>query len=135
MSGGRSILDYFGRFNVIEAVIGFVEAVRYKDLEGYKITLPRFEFEDVQEKYGDHHWSMRDVEAVLNAYRIPTYAYGFDENETWVHVPQRQARFAEYLLLRAGAPVIMDTVDGRNAGWAGNPAHGGEMPARWDDRE
>jgi hypothetical protein len=31
--------------------------------------------------------------------------------------------------------VIMDVVDARNVGWAGNPAHGGEMPARWDDRE
>jgi hypothetical protein len=39
---------------------------------------------------------------------------------------------AEYLLLRAGAPVVT-TFDHRNAAWASK--HGGALPPAWRDRK
>lgn len=136
--GGRFVLDYLGGFNVIEHLLGLINGIRHGDMIGHKITLPRLEFEDVRERYSypenGRHWNMNDVREILHAYHIPTYALGFDESTTFCHVPKRQARWAEYLLARAGCPVAMATVDSRNQQWASNPKHGGQMPTRWEDR-
>lgn len=135
--GGRFVFDYLGQFNLFQGVVNLVRSALAGDMEGHTISLPRYEFDDVRETtgYTGSHWNMRMLMDTLTPYHVAVIAYGFDESSTWCKVPLRQARFAEYLLLRAGAPVQMATVDARNAAWAANPAHGGTMPARWDDRE
>jgi hypothetical protein len=45
------------------------------------------------------------------------------------HVNARQARFAEYLLLRAGLPLVGGLIDPRNAAAADHE----EMPAQWQE--
>jgi len=123
--------------NLIQGIVNLVRSALAGDMEGHTITLPRYEFDDVREKTGyiGSHWNMQMVMDTLKPYHVAVIAYGFDESSTWCKVPLRQARFAEYLLLRAGAPVQMATVDPRNQQWAANPAHGGALPSRWDDRE
>ena len=132
----RYLPDYLGRFNLLQDAINLLKALWAGDLEGHIIRLPRFELDGVREEHGytGDFWNMGDVMRTLRAYHIQVIGYGYTENDTWIRVPQRQARWAEYLLIRAGAPVIMSTVDGRNVAWASNPAHGGRMPTRWDDR-
>ena len=130
-------MDYLGGLNPIQGIVNLIRSALAGDLEGHTITLPRYEFDDVREAidYTGAHWNMQMIMDTLKPYHVAVIAYGFDESSTWCKVPLRQARFAEYLLARAGAPVQMATVDARNAAWAANPAHGGQMPGRWDDRE
>ena len=78
---------------------------------------------------------MGDTKRLVESYHVTCYWHGFNEQYIWTHVKQEQARWAEYLLYRAGTPVIMSTVDERNAGWAANPAHGGHMPGRLEISE
>ena len=135
--GGRFIFDYLGGLNLFQGIVNLARSAMAGDMEGHTIALPRYEFDDVRNStgYTGSHWNMRMVMDTLTPYRVAVIAYGFDESSTWCKVPLRQARFAEYLLARAGAPVQMATVDERNAAWAAKPAHNGQMPPRWDDRE
>ena len=124
-----------GRLNLIDLVEGWVRGALAGDIVGHRIALPYPESSWWEENPDIPYWCMGDVKRLLGDYHIYTYAHGFDENEIWTHCKQKQARWAEYLLQRAGAPVIMAEVDGRNVGWATDAKHGGAMPARWDDRE
>lgn len=124
-----------GPLNLIDLVEGWIRGALAGDIVGHRIALPHPQSDWWDENPGVQFWNAGDTKRLLESYHIYTYAHGFDDTEIWFHVLQRQARWAEYLLQRAGAPVIMDTVDGRNVAWAANPVHGGKMPGRWDDRE
>ena len=73
------------------------------------------------------------VESILRRYRIHAYGrsvkHSGDEWERSFHVNARQARFAEYLLLRAGIPLVGGLIDPRNAAAADHE----EMPAQWQE--
>lgn len=139
MADKRNVLDYLGFLNVLDWLEGLIMAFRYDDLSPHRIALhhPADEdwWDEQEQQNGVRFWNMRDVMDLLTEYHITYFWHGYNSEEIWLHVPQRQARWAEYLLIRAGAPVIMSTVDGRNVAWASNPAHGGRMPTRWDERE
>ncbi|MGB5049874.1 MAG: hypothetical protein WBO46_13115 [Caldilineaceae bacterium] len=139
MADKRGILDYLGFMNWIDWLEGLVMAFRYDDLSPHRIALhhPADEdwWDEQEQQNGVRFWNMRDVMNLLTDYHITYFWHGYNSQEIFLHVPQRQARWAEYLLLRAGAPVIMGAVDGRNQQWANDPKHGGQMPTRWDDRE
>lgn len=70
-------------------------------------------------------------ESILRRYRIHAYGRSIavhDGNQLRsFHVNARQARFAEYLLLRAGIPLVGGLVDPRNAAAADLE----DMPAQW----
>ena len=73
------------------------------------------------------------VESILRRYRIHAYGRSVkragDEWERSFHVNARQARFAEYLLLRAGIPLVGGLIDPRNAAAADLE----DMPAQWQE--
>lgn len=128
--------DALGMFNLIDWLEGLVRGVAYGDVSPHRITLPHPDSDWWEQNEGTtQRWFLNDVRQLLDGYHVTTYWHGFNDLHIWTHVKQEQARWAEYLLIRAGAPVLMDTVDGRNQQWASNPAHGGQMPARWDERE
>ena len=139
MADKRNVLDYLGFLNVLDWLEGLIMAFRYDDLSPHRIALhcPFDEdwWDEQEAQNGVRFWNMSEVRRLLESYHIPCFWHGYNSEEIYTHVPRRQARWAEYLLLRAGAPVIMSTVDGRNQQWASNPAHGGRMPTRWDERE
>lgn len=139
MADRRGILDYLGFMNWLDWLEGLVMAVRYDDLSPHRIALhhPADEdwWDEQEQQNGVRFWNMREVMNLLTDYHITYFWHGYNSQEIWLHVPKRQARWAEYILQRAGAPVIMDTVDGRNVAWAANPKHDGKLPTRWDDRE
>ena len=124
-----------GPLNVIDLVEGWVRGIAYGDVSPHRLALPHPDSDWWEQNPGVRFWNLNEMRETLNDYHIYSYQIGFNEQEIWCHVPNKQSRWAEYVLLRAGCPVQMATVDGRNAGWAANPAHGGLMPARWDDRE
>ena len=73
------------------------------------------------------------VESILRRYRIHAYGRSIAVQDGTqlrsFHVNARQARFAEYLLLRAGLPLVGGLIDPRNAAAADHE----EMPARWQE--
>ena len=73
------------------------------------------------------------VESILRRYRIHAYGRSIAVRDgaqlRSFHVNARQARFAEYLLLRAGLPLVGALIDPRNAAAADHE----EMPAQWQE--
>lgn len=130
-----SWIDKLGFLNWIDWVEGLVRGAAYGDVTPHRITLHHPESDWWEENPGVPFWNMGDTKRLLESYHVTCFWHGFNDLYIWTHVKQDQARWAEYLLYRAGAPVIMTTVDSRNVTWASNPAHGGKMPGRWDDRE
>ena len=130
----RALDDLLGAINLIDWLEGIFRGALAGDIDGHRIALPHPE-SSFWEENSCAPWSLNQMRALLDGYHIATYGRGFNSEEIWVHVPLRQARWAEYILQRAGAPVAMATVDERNAEWAANPAHNGQMPTRWADRE
>ena len=72
-------------------------------------------------------------ESILRRYRIHAYGRSIAVHDgaqlRSFHVNARQARFAEYLLLRAGLPLTSPLLDPRNAAAADHE----EMPAQWQE--
>lgn len=72
-------------------------------------------------------------ESILRRYRIHAYGRSIQERNghefRHFYVNARQARFAEYLLLRAGIPLANALIDPRNAAAADHE----EMPAQWQE--
>jgi hypothetical protein len=71
------------------------------------------------------------VESILRRYRIHAYGRSIAVHDGHqlrsFHVNVRQARFAEYLLLRAGLPLVGELIDPRNVAAADLE----DMPAQW----
>lgn len=131
-------LDHLGPFlNVTDWLEGLVKGIYYGDLNPVRVTLPHPESDWWEENPDVRMWSYNEILRLLNSYNVTVFWRGFDYDHIWGHVKRKQARWAEYILHRAGAipPVTMQTVDGRNVGWATNPAHGGKLPTRWADRQ
>ena len=134
MAGWGVVDDLLGAVNLIDWVEGIIRGAMAGDIVGHRIALPHPE-SSYWEENQVMPWSLNQMRDLLAGYHVVTFGRGFNSAEIWVYVKREQARFAEYLLARAGAPVSMELVDGRNAGWAANRAHGGQMPGRWDDRD
>ncbi len=133
MAGWGIIDDILGTFNLIDWVTGIIHGLTRGDISGHRIALPHPDADFWKERnaQGMEPWSLNDVRRLLDSYHVTTYRRGFNSQEIWIHVARRQARWAEYLLRTAGAPVIMDSVDPRNATYA---ARRTTMPPRWDDQ-
>lgn len=73
------------------------------------------------------------VESVLRRYRISCYGRSMcirNGNEfRSFHVNARQARWAEYVMLRAGVPLVGGLIDPRNAAAADKE----ELPPQWQE--
>lgn len=124
-----------GPLNLIDLVEGWIRGAAYGDVTPHRIALAHPDSDWWEKNPGAPFWNLTQMRNTLNGYRVYSFQIGFNEEEIWCHVPNRQARWAEYILLRAGCPFLSTTVDPRNVAWANNPAHGGQMPARWEDKE
>lgn len=126
-----------GPLNLLDWAEGLVRAIAYQDLNPVRITLPHPEGPYWEDNPDVPFWNYNDVLRLLDQYQIEVFWRGFNDMEIWGHVKQKQARFAEYILMRAGAmpPATMQVIDERNPGWANDPRHNGQLPPRWDERE
>ena len=69
-------------------------------------------------------WNGAQVETLLNCYGVAVYwrDYGHGKDTKGLHVPKAQAVWADYILRRAGAPMV---------GPALSKVNPGPMPAEW----
>ena len=116
----NTLLDILDLFNLIDRLEGLVMGLVYGDM-GRTVKV---EHTDGQ--------TGADWEALLKRYHVVIYGRRVTSKHLLFRVKAKQARWAEYLLLRAGAPVV-PTFDHRNAGWAGRHTPGA-LPPAWRDR-
>jgi len=74
-------------------------------------------------------WSGAEIERELRRLHIGLCGRNFDADHLYFFVKRDQARWAEYVLRRAGVPVLT-VIDERNAAWAEGK---GAVPG-WDAR-
>ena len=75
-----------------------------------------------------------EVESILRRYGIRIWGRGFtDSDEIEILVKRSQARWAEYLLCRAGIPLTSPLLDPSNASLQNHHPEGA-MPTPWDER-
>ena len=123
-----SLMDFIddfiaGPLDLIDKLEGILSGIRHRDM-GRQFAIPR------ADKGGAHN--LASVEEILGRYQIAVYGRGFDSKNMYFLVKNRQAVWAEYILLRSGVTLMTDTVDGRNVGWAAR--HTGPPPA-WKDKK
>lgn len=63
-------------------------------------------------------WNGQMVEGLLGCYGVKVWDRGASGEELYFCVKRRQAKWAEYVLLRAGVPVTSVLKESRNTGWA-----------------
>ena len=133
MDAGRELYTAVaGRLNLLDLLEGLIRGVLVGDIVGHRIALPYPESSWWEENPDIPYWCMGDVKRLLGDYHIYCYGHGFDENEIWTHCKQKQARWAETLLLTAGVPILSPSLDPQSVAWAAGRV---AMPARWDDRD
>ena len=59
-------------------------------------------------------WRGIDIERLLRSYGVKVWDRGLAGDDLYFCVKRRQARWAKYLLLRAGVPVTRTVIDPRN---------------------
>jgi hypothetical protein len=60
-------------------------------------------------------WEVGDIQALLLRYGIKLWGVGYWNNEFYFRVKTRQAHWAQYVLLRAGVPLLHGWLDGSRA--------------------
>lgn len=115
--------DFFGPLNVIDILEGFLRGLFYGDM-GYTFHIRR------GDKGGKH--SLTEAREILHERGVDTFWFGFDAQKMYFRVKNRQAKWAEYTLLRSGVELLNPAFDNRNAAWAGQAKHGGQPVKSWE---
>ncbi len=136
------LLDTIAHLDVVDPVDGFLSTFRYADWKGaYRragivgivgefiasLTAINCWTVWVQRHAG---WSGVEVEELLGRHGVRIWGRGFVGERIFFRVKKRQARWAEYLLLRRGVPVTNKPFDSRNLDYADRYAPGSEPPTR-----
>lgn len=123
MSATMDFLDEFvlGPLNLIDRFEGILRGITYGDM-GTEITICR------SDKGGS--FSLNEVRLLLKGYGVDTFGRRFDSQNMYIRVKNRQARWAEYVLLHAGVELLNPAFDHRNASYAAKHPPGW-MPRPW----
>jgi hypothetical protein len=113
-------LDLFDLFNAIDRVHGWVMGAVY----GGGTHTFRIERDD--------HNTGADYEAMLRKRGVVVFGRRVTTKMLIFKVKGRQARWAEHILSRAGAPIVSRQVDKSNTG--ASERHAGALPPAWRDR-
>lgn len=111
----------YGPLNYVDRIEGLIKAAKYYD-SGYRFAIQR------QDKGGEH--SLSQVEELLNTYGIAVFCRTFDANNHYFRVKNRQAEWAEYLMLLKGVELQGPLLNELNAYYAAK-APIGWMPQPW----
>lgn len=114
-------IDLLDIFNFIDRVQGVVMGAYYSGgVHTFKI-----EHEDRR--------VAQDFENMLARRGVAVFGRRITGKHLIFSVKTRQARWAEHILIRAGAPIVSRTVDKSNSG--ASERHGGQLPPAWADRK
>ena len=123
-------IEFIASLNVIDYLDGFLSTFQYADWRGaFKshgidglideflacLTSSNCWTIQVSRHCG---WSGAQIEKLLGRYGVRVWGRGFNGDEIYFRVKERQARWAEYLLMRRGIPVTSPPYDPRNANYA-----------------
>ena len=114
-------LDFLDMFNVTDRVQGWVMGAYY----GGGVHTFRIEHNPAN--------TGADYEAMLKRRGVAVFGRRVTGKLLIFSVKARQARWAEHILVRAGAPIVSRQVDKSNAG--ASERHGGQLPPAWRDRK
>ncbi|MBI4789028.1 MAG: hypothetical protein HY782_18505 [Chloroflexi bacterium] len=78
----------------------------------------------------DSGWSGIEIERLLFRYGVRVWGRGFLDDRLFFRVKKRQARWAEYVLLRCAAPIAGAPFDSRNYDYAERHEPGAEPVSR-----
>lgn len=115
-----NFLDLLDMFNIIDRVQGAVMGAYY----GGGVHTFKIEHED--KRVG------QDFEDMLRKRGVAVFGRRVTGKHLIFNVKARQARWAEHILTRAGAPIVSKQVDASNNG--ASERHGGQLPPAWVDR-
>ena len=138
-------LDVLASFDLLSRVEGFISTFIHADWKGavrsagpagvagefarsltganrWKFWVPR-----------DAGWSGVEIERFLRKYGVVVWDRGFVGNDYFFCVKERQANWAEYLLLRRGIPITGSLYNPANRTYGEQHAPGDAPPA-WADR-
>ena len=118
-----------GPMNLIDRLEGLLTGLYFQDA-GHTFTLPRAD--KLPEGYHGYDWTLNEVEQLLGNYEIPVYGRTHDATNMYFRVKNRQAEWAEYILLCAGVPLAGALVNPQNEGWAGRHS---TPPSMWKGTE
>jgi len=76
----------------------------------------------------DSHWRGIDIERLLRRHGVKVWDRGLAGDQLCFRVKERQVKWAEYLLLRAGVPVTSKLTEPRNRVYADGYPPGSEPP-------
>jgi hypothetical protein len=80
----------------------------------------------------DAGFSGIEIERLLTRHGVRVWGRGFLDDSLYFHVKKRQARWAEYLLWRAGIPVVSRPFDSRNQAYSERHPTSPEPPGGGD---
>ena len=114
----QSLFDNIaGSLNYFDRIAGLFWAIVYRDT-GHR-------FKVMYEDRGGEH-SRADIQKILAKYCIPTYSQGFDADHMYFRVKNRQAKWADYILRRAGVEIVGEPL--------GTDPGPGPLPKAWADK-
>ncbi len=136
--------EFLAGMDLIDPIEGFLSTFRYADWAGAYERWGVFGIAtELAASFTRHNspivwvqrgtgWSGVDVERLLTQRGVRVYGRGFAGKRLCFRVKRRQARWAEYLLERAGVPVVSGVIDARNITWAKNAreTRGAVVPTR-----
>ena len=117
--------DYiFGPLNVLDRGEGMIKRLIYRD------TAVKFSILKIA-KGGTH--TRADVQAILDRYGVATFGHTHDGTCQHFLVKNRQAVWAEYLLLQSGVDLQNSPIDPKNYGYPSQHPDGW-MPTPWSEQ-
>ena len=129
----QSLFDNLaGSLNYFDRLSGLFWSIVYRDT-GHR-------FKIMYEDRGGEH-SRAEIQKILAKYHIPTYSQGFDADHLYFRVKNRQAKWADYIMRRAGVEIVgepLGTDPGPGAlpkAWADNPRPSQRKPTRTQRRK
>lgn len=122
----RTLWDFldnyiYGPLNYIDRIEGLIKAAKYHD-SGYRFAIPR------HDKGGKY--SLIQVEELLSTYGVAVFCRTFDADNHYFRVKNRQAEWAEYLMLLQGVELQGPPFNQQNVYYAAK-APIGWMPQPW----
>jgi hypothetical protein len=142
MGAAMDLLDLPAYFDPIERLTGMVSTFLYAD---WKRSYRRAGWLGVMGEFAacltSHNaptfyiarsssWRGIDIERLLKRHGVKIWDRGLAGDHLYFCVKRRQARWAEYLLLRAGVPLTNAPADPRNQFYASRYSPGSEPPTR-----
>lgn len=141
----NNFVDFLASFDWIDRIEGFVSSFINADWRRATRSGPLGVLSELgRTATGDNRWQIHiprqgdwsgaEAERLLRHYSVKIWGRSFTSDTVCFFVKERQANWAEYLLLRRGIPIVSPLYNPANAIYAQKHAPGNRPPA-WADKD